>query len=144
MRLRCIPWIHLTVLSCSSLAHAEAPPDRYTFPSAGVVYDTRTKLTWQLELSGIGYTLEDATTYCASLSLAGSGWRLPLISELLTLVDLTQENPAIDSKAFPNTPPGGFWASPGSNQDHGWSVRFREGDSHILGSGAQNFVRCVR
>lgn len=144
MRLRWIPWLNLTVLTCTSFVHADAPPDRYTAPSAGVVYDVRTKLTWQQDVSGIPYTLDTATSYCANLSLAGSGWRVPSLYELLTLVDLTQENPAIDKKAFPNTPPVRTWALSESNKRLGWTVHFFEGTSSMLGADAQCMVRCVR
>ena len=144
MRLRLIGWTCLTVFACSLHVHADASPDRYSFPSAGVVYDTRTKLTWQQDVSSIGYPLKEAASYCASLSLAGSGWRLPSVTELRTLVDLTQENPAIDKKAFPNTPPVSLWSSSPARDDVGWTVEFLEGKSGILGSGAQCIVRCVR
>lgn len=119
MRLPWIQSINLTVLACSSLVHADAPPDRYSFPSAGVVYDTRTTLAWQQDVSRIVYPLDKGTNYCANLSLAGSGWRLPSLSELLTLVDLTQESPSIDKNVIPNTPPGRIWASSGFSNTSG-------------------------
>lgn len=145
MKLRCAWWINLTVFACSSLVRADAPPDRYSFPSAGVVYDTRTKLTWQQNSSNIDYSQAEALMYCASLTLAGSGWRVPLISELLTLVDVTQREPAIDERAFPNTPPLWFWTSTTTSDDAiGWAVEFLEGVSGRLASTGKFPVRCVR
>jgi len=137
-------WMYLAVATAPALVRAAAPPDRYTFPSAGVVYDTRTKLTWQQEVVSNSYTQEEATAYCASLSLAGAAWRLPAVSELLTLVDLTQENPAIDTKAFPNTPPAGFWTSSVYGDANAWTVNFLEGKSGGSGTAAKGRARCVR
>jgi hypothetical protein len=46
---------------------------------------------------------QQALAHCAALSLAGGGFRLPSIAELLTLVDPTRSQPAIDPIAFPGT-----------------------------------------
>ena len=60
---------------------------RYT-TAGGTVYDTKTKLTWQQAISSSTYTWADAQTYCAgvSMSLGGTGWRLPTLVELKTIV----------------------------------------------------------
>ena len=48
--------------------------------------DPTTGLTWQATTGGNMLTSEDASEYCASLSLDGGGWRLPTIGELRTLI----------------------------------------------------------
>lgn len=101
----------VVVQFCALPANAAAPPGRYTFPDEGLVYDTKTQLTWQREVVDAGLTRDSAISYCASLSVRGSGWRLPKASELQTLVDPLEFSPAIDPVAFPNTPPRGFWAA---------------------------------
>jgi hypothetical protein len=95
--------------------HAEELPEngmRYT-TAGGTVYDTKTQLTWQQTVSSTLYPWADAQTYCAGVgtSLGGTGWRLPTIDELQTIVDKSRSNPSIDSTAFPSTPVNRFWSS---------------------------------
>jgi hypothetical protein len=117
--------------------------------SNGTVYDTKTKLTWQQAISSIPYTWADARTYCAGVesSLGGTGWRLPTLKELQSLVDYSQTtSPAIDSTAFPGTPSRDFWsASPlaGSSSD-AWYVNFDYGYSNNYDVSNTSLVRCVR
>jgi hypothetical protein len=128
-----------------------APPGRYTVTN-GTVYDTLTQLTWQqtvpsaiLTCGSDDYcTQGEATTYCAGLSLGGStAWRLPTISELLTLVDLTHFSPSIDPTAFPSAPADQFWSSSTRNGG-GLEVSFAAGDSALFDPASTFRVRCVR
>src|SRR5262249_7856188 len=81
-----------------------------TYSIAGVVIDQVTGLHWQraVELGGDGGTRTlswtDAQTYCANLALAGGGWRVPTKIELLSIVDYTKNQPAINPTPFPATP----------------------------------------
>jgi len=130
-------------------ASADAPPGRYTVAS-GTVQDTRTGLTWQRAVDANTYTQPNAISYCTGLTLAGGGWRLPKVSELLTLVDPTKSSPAIDATAFPSTPGGYFWSSSAyvgaGGAGDAWYVDFMTGlSSHSpTGSTASYRVRCVR
>ena len=140
----------------SAGALAEAPPSRYSFERAGVVYDLRTKLSWQREVpasysptcaSGIGCTLEEAVRYCRDLTAGGTtGWRLPTRAELLSIVDRTEFDPAIDRQAFPSTPSTSFWSSSPQAGSQGavWCVDFYYGESRCDGAGVTSRVRCVR
>jgi hypothetical protein len=89
-----------------------------------------------------------AQNYCAALTLAGGGWRLPSLVELSTLIDyssLTGQN--IDSNAFPNTPAAGFWsATPlvNSGGASAWGVGFDYGYTTTDVTSAAHYVRCVR
>lgn len=126
---------------------ADAPPGHYTVHASGTVYDTRTKLTWQQVVDAETYIWMDANTHCTNLSLAGTGWRLPTRAELLTLVDLTRNDPAIDSTTFPNTPATIFWSSTPyvASSGYAWSVNFSYGNSNgTVTSNAFGRVRCVR
>jgi hypothetical protein len=119
------------------------------------VTDTITGLIWQRDGSGTRPGCSNGTTctwaeakaYCASLALAGSGWRLPARMELRTIVDFTKYSPAIDSTAFPSTPTDWFWTSSPYAGSSGlaWSVDFGIGYSDVNGVDS-NFirVRCVR
>ena len=135
----------LGLLAFSAPALADAPAGRYTFPASGTVYDTRTKLTWQRVADGNEYTQSAAASYCASLSLAGTGWRLPSADELLTLIDPTRYNPAVDP-AFSSSSGNPFWSSTpyAGSSDRGWTVYFLEGSSSFYLTSSKCLVRCVR
>ncbi len=58
-------------------------------------------------------------------------WRLPNVKELgsIGILDRTRSNPAIDTVAFPATPPTSFWSSSpyASNAPYAWVVDFSYG-----------------
>jgi hypothetical protein len=121
-------------------------PANYTVNVDGTVRDNVTGLTWQRDVPASTYTWDQAKTYCASLSLAGTGWRLPSRIELVSLVDFTRYNPAIDTTAFPNTPSVWFWTSSAVAGSSGgaWYVAFYNGYTYGTGVGSYSRVRCVR
>src|SRR2546422_751393 len=80
-------------------------------PMAGVVSDSATHLSWQQNSAGMVYNWDDAARYCATLDLHGTGWRLPTVKELQTLVDETRAMPATDDVSFPNTASEYYWSS---------------------------------
>jgi hypothetical protein len=145
--------IHATRLSLLALAgavsaivigasaRASAPAGRYTV-SGGTIYDTRTKLTWQQAPATTTYTWDNAKTYCAN-----SGWRLPRMKELLTIVDYSGGSPAIDQTYFPSTPTGPFWTSSPAQGSAtlAWYVDFSSGSAFAtLTTSTATYVRCVR
>ncbi len=77
----------------------------------------------------------------------GEGWRLPTRAELLSLVDDTRSDPAIDTTRFPDTQSGAYWTSTplASGSSCAWIVHFNYGyaDGYHRGSGYA-FVRAVR
>lgn len=77
----------------------------------GTVRDTLTGLTWQRMSDDMDRTWEDSRAYCAALSLAGTGWRLPTKGELLALQDPSYLQQTIDPVAFPNPPLEYIWSS---------------------------------
>ena len=62
-----------------------------------------------------------------------AGWRLPTVRELHTLVDEARSHPAIDTEAFPDTPPTWFWSASQANSriTHAWLVHFGEGRANM-------------
>ena len=84
---------------------ADAPQGHFSMGSganAGTVYDTKTHLTWQQTSPAAIFTWSDAKKTCATLGLAGGGWRLPTLVELLSLVDFqAPPNASLDPTAFP-------------------------------------------
>jgi hypothetical protein len=123
------------------------------------VTDTITGLLWQRDGSGARSgctrdprcTWDEAKAYCAALTLGGiSGWRLPAVMELYTLVDFTDRAAtaaAIDPAAFPDTPPDFSWTSVpyAGKLPNAWLVSF---DSGMASFGDMRSyylrVRCVR
>jgi Protein of unknown function (DUF1566) len=123
---------------------ADAHPGRYVV-KPGVVFDTKTKLTWQQEIAPSPYAWEDAKTYCDTLPLNGLAWRLPSVKELETLVDESRVNPAIDRTAFPNTPAKFYWTiSPVTNfSSNAWVVDFNRGGDLFFDVTSTQLARCV-
>jgi len=121
-----------------------APLSRFVVLGGGLVRDTLTQLVWQQQASTTTMTWADAKTYCAN---AGSGFRLPTVKELVSIVDLTVTSGAtIDQTAFPNTPAETFWTSSPSAVSSGnaWGVYFDYGGSFSIVIGYSSRVRCVR
>lgn len=127
-------------------AVAKAPFGRYVIDVKNdTVTDTATKRTWQRTVDANLYSQAAAKTYCNGLGLA-SGWHLPDVRELYSLVDQQQKNPAIDPTAFPLTPVADFWSAtplqgaPAS----AWLVHFSNGATEYGDGAAKKNVRCVK
>lgn len=98
---------------CVRAGHEPSSGSRYEVDEvAQVVRDLWTTLTWQRFAQSEAPSLEAAKAICRE---AGSGWRLPTVKELYTIVDLTRPNVAIDPVAFPSTSPGVFWSIAGND-----------------------------
>ncbi len=122
------------------------PPD-FTRNTDGTVNDNITGLIWQLEDDNIVKTWDDASTYCAALTLAVyDDWRLPTKKELMRIVDYGVFDPAIDPAAFRGTDTALYWSETISAGDtiFAWGVNFDGGN--VIGSlkSDNNYVRCVR
>lgn len=122
---------------------------RFETRSDGTVIDHSTGLMWSAEDVGADrLTWQEADQTARAVTLGGhDDWRLPTRTELLSLVDDTRFNPAIDTEAFPTCKSDWYWtASPWapSPASYAWIVNFYNG--HSLGShrycGAR--VRAVR
>jgi hypothetical protein len=134
----------LAPLLMARTGSADAPAGHFSI-DGDVVKDTATGLVWQRRTPEMAYAQPQAAAYCRALPLAGSGWRLPTIKELHTLVDEGLANPAIDAKAFPNTPSAQFWTSSAlAGFAFTWTVNFLDGtDTWAPGENTLR-VRCVR
>lgn len=112
-----------------------------------VVRDETTGLTWQRSLSSSPLKWTDALAACNTLKLdAMTGFRLPSVKELLSLVDDTKANPAIDLTAFPETPSAKFWTSTpyAGALSQALIINFAHGDVIPTEQGSSNQLRCVR
>ena len=138
--------VALVVIAQGREGTAPAPAGRFTL-AADTVVDTVTGLTWQRAASPLTYSWADAGSYCATLSLAGqTGWRLPGLKELASLVDEGLSNPAIDAGAFPATPVEYFWTALRFAYDEtgAMAIYFDGGSTDFLNVDNSCRVRCVR
>jgi len=116
---------------------------------ATMVKDTRTGLLWEdtPHVKEVKITHPKAEQYCKALRLGGyTDWRLPMIKELLSIVDYTRTSPAtfkvfdyIDEESF-------YWsATPVADaDDEFWGVNFKRGASSRAAEYYDRYVRCVR
>jgi hypothetical protein len=63
-----------------------------------------------------------------------SNWRMPTVKELMSIVDIGNSNPAIDSNYFPNTLSASYWTSMSHTIDSTltWGVNFDSGKDELL------------
>ena len=106
----------------------------------GTVTHQKTGLMWQRFAVGQNWSAStclgepEELTFDQALSVSSnfagySDWQLPTIAELLTLIDYENYKPAINSKAFPNTPSTGFWSSSpfGAHPELVYYINFERG-----------------
>ena len=120
-------------------------PD-YDFRSEYMVRDRFTGLVWQARLDSETRSWDDARAYCAALDTEGGGWRLPLLKELLSIVDPTRFMSATFQSTFGGTPNAGFWTATEAinNRDEMYLVDFAYGGSLHEEPKARHYTRCVR
>lgn len=145
-----------TTLSLSSTARPNAD---YKDLGNGTVTHIPTNLMWQRCL--IGQTWDGTTctgtaglfTWAQTFQLPTSNnfvsytdWRLPTQKELLSLVDYTVANPAINSTIFPNNGNSIVWSKTAfvGNASFQWLVSFANGDNLLNLPGDAYSVRLVR
>lgn len=142
---------------CYDDVTATTPDNRFTINADNTVTDNTTGLTWMR--CSLGQTGNDCRggwvrkfSWAKALNEVAnnySGWRLPNIKELSSIVELRCENPAINATIFPNTQSNAYWSSsplvyPG---DYAWAVSFGVGASGTWRKDDRNtryYVRLVR
>lgn len=96
----------------------------FTNNGNGTVTDSTTGLMWQQGEAGWNIWTR-SKSYCEGLSLGGqSGWRLPTITELTSLIDLKFRDPTIDTTYFPGTVSSNYWSSTAYLGNLCWTVYF--------------------
>lgn len=125
-----------------------SPIERFAV-SNGTARDVRTGLVWQIDPIPTTKLLADAKTTCSSLVLGSfsTGWRLPNIRELATLVDESREVTPLLPPVFLPGPVARFWSAttranpPTAN----FAVEFGTANIHQEDFSTElRAVRCVR
>ena len=130
-------------------------PQKFTVKGTGeekIVFDENLKLEWQQKIPEGEFDWQSAANYCGQEYAGGYGWRLPTPKELLSIVDNSKYDPAINTDYFPGTNDEWFWTSADfastadSDQNKAWFVRFDKGFlSHKSKTESEKMhVRCVR
>ena len=92
------------------------------------VLDKETGLVWtkNAKMAQETRTWQDAINYCRDVNIGSRiGWRLPTMEELSSLVDRSQNNPALpDGHSFDNVQSATYWSSTTYEGDSGdaWHV----------------------
>lgn len=111
------------------------------------VTDSHTGLIWQQADDGNTYTYSAAVQHCASFKSAeaSTGWRLPSVIELMTLIDNGVDLPSI-SPNFSNAQSTNYWTTTPTATANmlAWTVKFDYGEVIPLLEDTTLPVRCVR
>jgi hypothetical protein len=106
--------------------------------------DRTSNLLWESVSPKSGLAWAEAQTRCNTLSLAGTGWRLPSLKELQSLIDLSNAQ-RLNPKIFPDETAAWYWsATPSAQPGRAWSVEFFFGDTTEFEVSRPSAVRCVR
>jgi len=124
--------------------------NRFKDNGDGTITDHCTNLLWQKGTSDTHPTWDEAPAFCSSLNLGTlSGWRVPTIQELFTIVNYNTTTGIFSFPQFDfgqSLYPGGLylWSSSDSNiSGHAWQIQFTNGNVTMLQKTSQLEVRCV-
>jgi hypothetical protein len=160
-------WAMSICLGVSAPAQADAVGPYYATPSwdqtlpaatrfivlsnfaSAAVLDRETGLVWEHSPSTSSFDWLNASFHCIDLNAGGrTGWRLPTVQELLSLVDRSvSPGPTLPSgHPFTNVQSAVYWSAStaASNTDLAWGVSFVKGGLGSVGKSLSVFVWCVR
>jgi hypothetical protein len=113
---------------------ATPPSQRFVVVLDGAaVKDVQTSFTWEQSPDFFYGGWTEASAHCQAKTVGGrTGWRLPSITELSTLIDSSQKDPALPSgHPFGNVKSSIYWSSTPSDTDDivAWHVSFFTGEA---------------
>ncbi len=112
-----------------------------------VIYDSQTKLYWQMNPSIKNFTWDKAIKYCRDLTYSDkSNWRLPNIDELKSLIDYKKYKPAIATNLIKIKTDNWYWSSSVYFKDSSqiWVVDFNRGSDNWYSQSKYHYVLCVQ
>ncbi|MGH8075600.1 MAG: DUF1566 domain-containing protein [Lysobacter sp.] len=111
-----------------------------------ITRDTRTGLEWTDATASISRPHAEAMAACEAVTIAGGGWRAPTREELLSIVDISRFDPAVDPEAFPFVKPSWYWSSDAAawSSASAWGVSFGYGDVYYSPRSSNGFALAVR
>ena len=128
------------------------------------VFDTKTNLYWEVKTkTGVHnqkkkyyYNGERFPNWDILIDVSNNeefcgfsdGWRIPLFSELRSILDYKRDSPAINNNYFPNTRNELYWTS-SLNADarfneNIWVLNFKDGNNSSFSLKDKTFIRLVR
>ena len=154
---------------CDEQINMTTPQSRFVVNAqAQTLTDKRTGLTWQRCLAGYAidhrgtdtltddrcvkngvdfYTWQEALQVAESFNISSgeSGWRVPDIKELGSIVEYSCQSPAVNANLFPDTPLGEYWSSSVPHNAFGvFTIDFTDGSSKTNDFNEVAKVRLVR
>ncbi len=131
----------ITILLLSTLSLLIAEPS--------IVKDDIKKILWEDSQHSEDKKLNhaQAINYCQNLVLGEyKNWRLPTLSELLSIVDYTKYKPAILKEFQHVTTDTVYWTKTpyARSSDEVWGVNFKDGATSNASMNYDRYVRCVR
>lgn len=143
----------LWVAACVGASCTAVAQSRFSYSMQGAeVTDKQTGLIWRRCSEGQTWSDSTCTGAASTFTHEGArvhaqsqtGWRLPTVKELGSIVDKTSNSPVIDSTAFPATVSSWYWSSSLLGVvDYAWYVSFKDGHANYNRHNSV-YVRLVR
>lgn len=145
--------------TCNTKVPKTAPSGNFTDNKDGTVTDVVNRLMWMqcsvgqtwdngdCEGDADELTWQQALVYAHGFTFAGkTGWRVPNVKELETLVERRCERPSIVTSLFPSTRSDDYWTSTPAAQDpaRAWVIAFFNGSNAVKDKQLFVFTRLVR
>lgn len=116
---------------------------------ATIVKDDKHKLLWEdsEHVEDTKVTHMKAQAYCSNLEIGGyTNWRVPTLSELLSIVNYKRYKPAILKEFNYVNKDTIYWSSTNyaKSSDEFWGVNFKDGATSNASQTYDRYVRCVQ
>lgn len=130
---------------------SEFIPNASSCGGNGTIYDTRTNLCWEKNVSTLTLEWNNARNRCNTLELAGGAWRVPEKAELITLLfnagQSTTANKLNSELGFNGVSNSNLWSntrSPNFPSIQAFAINMIWGNSVIIGFTVPSRVLCVK